>query len=312
PTKPGSADPARVAEALRTHACTSLYGSPALLENLARWGRETGATLPTLRRVITAGAPVRPALLDGLRALLPEDARIHTPSGATEVLPVSSIDSHEILATTRHLSEAGAGTCVGRPMDGLDVVIVRITDEPLATWSDATPLADGQIGEIAVKGPNVTKEYFRQPEATRFGKIADARDGGVWHRMGDVGYFDGEGRLWFCGRMAHRVETGEATLFSIPCETIFNRHPRVRRSALVGVGERGRQRPVIVIELRRGDPGGGREALTAELLALGAADPRTACIRTVLYHPGFPVDIRHNAKIRREELAAWAERRLTK
>ena len=312
PTKPGSADPARIADALRTHTCTSLYGSPALLENLARWGRETGATLPTLRRVITAGAPVRPALLDSLRALLPEDARIHTPYGATEVLPVSSIDSHEILATTRHLSEAGAGTCVGRPMDGLDVAIVRITDEPLATWSDTTPLATGQIGEIVVKGPNVTKEYFRQPEATRLGKIADARDGGIWHRMGDAGYFDGEGRLWFCGRTAHRVETGEATLFTIPCEALFNNHSRVRRSALVGVGGRGRQLPVIVIELQRGDPGNGREGLTAELLALGAADPRTAGIRTVLYHPGFPVDIRHNAKIRREELAAWAERKLAK
>ena len=310
PTKPGTADPARIAATLRAHGCTSLYGSPALLENLARWGQETGETLSTLKRIITAGAPVRPALLDALHNMLPADARIHTPYGATEVLPVSSIDSHEILTTTRLLSEAGAGTCVGRPMDGLDVSIIRITDEPLATWADVTPLHAGQIGEIAVKGPNVTKQYFRRSEATRLAKIADGRDGGIWHRMGDVGYLDDEGRLWFCGRKAHRVETAEGTLFTIPCEAIFNRHPRVRRSALVGVGDSGRQLPVIIIELQRADPGDDREAMTAELLTLGAVDPRTAAIRTVLYHPGFPVDIRHNAKIRREDLAAWAEKML--
>jgi olefin beta-lactone synthetase len=317
PTKPGSADPARIAETVRTHRCTSLYGSPTLLENLARWGRESGATLPTLKRVVTAGAPVRPAVLEDLHAMLPEDARIHTPYGATEALPVSSIESREVLATTRRFSEAGAGTCVGRPLEGLEVAIIRITEDPLATWAQAAPLSAGQIGEIAVKGPNVTKEYFRKSEPTRFAKIADDREGdghdhGVWHRMGDVGHLDDEGRLWFCGRKAHRVETAEGTLFTVPCEAVFNRHPRVRRSALVGVGEPGRQRPVIIIEMQRGDPGNGREALTEELLALGTANPLTASIRTVLYHPRFPVDIRHNAKIRREVLADWAERKLAR
>lgn len=309
PTRPGSADPRMIADTLRTYACTNLYASPALLENLARWGRETHATLPTLRRVITAGAPARPDLLEALHEMLPQDARIHTPYGATEVLPVSSTDSEEILGTTRRLSEAGAGMCVGRPLDGVDVAIIGVTDDPVASWREAALLPSGEIGEIAVRGPNVTKEYFRNGAATRLAKIP-AGDGDVWHRMGDVGHLDDAGRLWFCGRMAHRVETAQGTLFTIPCEAIFNAHTRVRRSALVGVGVRGRQRPVIVIELEAGDGGAGEQRLTAELLALGARHAHTSGISTVLYHPGFPVDIRHNAKIRREDLAVWAARRL--
>lgn len=311
PTRPGSADPRMIADTLRAYGCTNLYASPALLENLARWGRETRATLPTLRRVITAGAPARPDLLEALHEMLPADARIHTPYGATEVLPVSSIDSAEILGVTRRLSEAGAGMCVGRPMDGVEVAIIGITDDPIASWREAVPLGHGQIGEIAVRGPNVTREYFRNPAATRLAKIRGVGGSAdVWHRMGDVGRLDDAGRLWFCGRMAHRVETAQGTLFTIPCEAIFNAHARVRRSALVGVGAPGRQRPVLVVELAAGDRGRDRARLTAELLDLGARHTHTAGIRTVLYHPRFPVDVRHNAKISREDLAVWAAREL--
>ena len=310
PTKPGSSDPRKIVEAIRVNKCTSLYGSPALLENLAAYGQETGTKLPTLRRITTAGAPVRPALLEALHAMLPDDARIHTPYGATEVLPVSSIDSREILATTRRLSESGSGTCVGRPMEGVQIAIIAITDEPLPYLSQAVELGRREIGEIIVKGPVVTKQYFRRPAATKLSKIIDERDNAIWHRMGDVGYLDELGRLWFCGRKAHRVQTAQATLFTIPCEAIFNRHPRVRRSALVGIGEASDQRPVMIIELKSGDGREDRGSLTAELLALGRGSPLTESIQTIVYHPGFPVDIRHNAKISREKLAVWAGRAL--
>ncbi|MEI8191620.1 MAG: peptide synthase, partial [candidate division NC10 bacterium] len=228
----------------------------------------------------------------------------------TEVLPVSSIDSREILATTRRLSESGSGTCVGRPMEGVQIAIIAITDEPLPYLSQAVELGRREIGEIIVKGPVVTKQYFQRPAATRLSKIIDERDNAIWHRMGDVGYLDERGRLWFCGRKAHRVQTAQATLFTIPCEAIFNRHPRVRRSALVGVGAAGDKRPVMIIELKAGGGGHDRGSLTAELLALGRGSPLTESIQTILYHPGFPVDIRHNAKISREKLAVWAERAL--
>ena len=309
PTRPAAADPRKIVHALEAHNCKSMYGSPALLENLARYGAETGKKLPAVKRIITAGAPVRPDLLEAMHRMLPEDARIHTPYGATEVLPVSDIDSKEILSETRRISEAGGGTCVGRPLPGMEVRIIEITEKPLANIQDAVILPQGKIGEITVKGPVATKEYFRNPEATRAAKMQDA-DGGVWHRMGDLGYLDDTGRLWFCGRKAHRVETAGGTIFTIPCEALFNGHPRVRRSALVGVGATGSKRPVIIIELKQGDAGQNKERLTAEILAIAQASYITREIKTVLYHPGFPVDIRHNAKIFREKLTVWAAEQL--
>ena len=123
---------------------------------------------------------------------------------------------------------------------------------------------------------------------------------------------DAEGRLWFCGRKAHRVVTGQGTLFSVPCEAIFNNHPQVRRSALVVVGPPGRQKPVSIVEplstLSRAD----WPNLVSELTALAKANPRTRTITTFLRRRGFPVDARHNAKINREELAVWAARELAR
>jgi acyl-coenzyme A synthetase/AMP-(fatty) acid ligase len=131
--------------------------------------------------------------------------------------------------------------------------------------------------------------------------------------MGDVGYLDGQGRFWFCGRMAHRVVTAEGTLYTIPCEAVFNSHPDVNRSALVGVGPRGAALPVIVLEpLAERWPRGraARQKLIDEARALGATNPLTAGIGEFLLHRSLPVDIRHNAKIFRERLAAWAAKRL--
>jgi acyl-CoA synthetase (AMP-forming)/AMP-acid ligase II len=191
----------------------------------------------------------------------------------------------------------------------MEVRIIEITEKALANLEDALILPLGQIGEIVVKGPVTTKEYFQNPEATRAAKMCDAA-GGVWHRMGDLGYLDDTGRLWFCGRKAHRVETAAGTLFTIPCEALFNRHPRVRRSALVGVGTAGSKRAAIIIELKPGDDGRDKEKLTGEIMAIAQDSEITREIKTVLYHPGFPVDIRHNAKIFREKLTVWAAEKL--
>jgi len=308
PTRPAWVDPTKIAGAIEDQKVTHMFGSPALLDRVGRYGETHGVKLPSLARVISAGAPVPPATLERFAKMLPPGARIHTPYGATEALPVASIDHAEILGETRYESARGGGTCVGRPVNGATVRVIRINDEPIECWSDEWVLPAGQIGEIVVQGPMVTREYCTDPAATRLAKIPDGD--GLWHRMGDVGRFDDQGRLWFCGRNAHRVITESGTLFTVPCEAIFNQHPSVFRSALVGVGVPPRQKPVICIELEKTGLAPDLKQFTVELLELASRHEHTRTIQTVLYHPAFPVDIRHNSKIFREKLAVWAVERL--
>ncbi len=308
PTRPAQADPHRLHDAIARFGVTQLFGSPALMRVLA----EHGQPLPTVRRVTSAGAPVPPDTVAKIRALLPDDAQFWTPYGATECLPVAVIEGRELQAT-RAVTEAGAGTCVGRPVAPNVVRIIAIDDAPIPDWSGVRELPAGQVGEITVAGPTATDSYFNREAATRAAKIREPlADGGsrIVHRMGDVGYFDGEGRLWFCGRKTQRVDSVAGPLFTEQAEPVFNVHPQVRRTALVGVGAAGAQRPVLCVELLADAAVDDFPRIEAELRALGAAHAATAGIDTFLRHPAFPVDIRHNAKIGREKLAVWAGKQL--
>lgn len=305
PTRPAEADPEKIIESIFDHGVTNMFASPALLRRLGEYGEAANQKLPTLRRVISAGAPVSPSALDMFAAMLPETARIFTPYGATEAMPVLCADHVEILSETRKFSEKGYGMCVGRPVGDMEVRIIRITDAAIEIWSDQLMVPDGEIGEITVRGSVVTQRYFERPHDDHLSKIQDGA--ALWHRMGDLGWRDNKGRVWFCGRKSHRVVTENGTLFSVPCEAIFNNHAYVYRSALVGLGDPPRQKPVICIELRNGGRGMDREEVKKELLNMASQNAMTEDIRTVFFHDGFPVDIRHNAKIFRERLRDWAE-----
>jgi acyl-CoA synthetase (AMP-forming)/AMP-acid ligase II len=283
-----------------------MFGSPALLHTLGRYAQAHQTRLPTLRRVISAGAPVSPEVMERILGMM-EEGELHTPYGATESLPVSSISASEVLSETRQRTEAGLGTCVGRPADGVEVRIIRITDQPIDRWDTQLEVPPGRIGEITVGGPMVSWEYHNRPEQTGLAKIRDGDR--VLHRMGDVGYFDNKGRLWYCGRKSHRVETDSGVLFTDPCEAPFNNHPEVFRSALVGVKKGGKTRPIVIVELEKGVKA-DRGRLTAELREIAARHRHTESIETFLFHSGFPVDVRHNAKIGREHLALWAAEQL--
>ncbi len=319
PTKPARVDPERILAHLRDWKITQAFGSPAIWNRIGRHCEATGTQLPsTLRRVLSAGAPVPVHVIERMRrAFSNPEADIHTPYGATESLPVASISGRDIIEQTAPLSKRGSGTCVGRTFTGIEVKIVEITDGPIGSLADVQELPRGEIGEILVRGPSTTREYFQRPEATAAAKIVDEKTSSTsysplpafWHRMGDVGYLDEQGHLWFCGRKAHIVETELARMFTIPCEAIFNNHPRVFRSALVGVGSKPQQRPVIIVEPEAGQfpsTSADQSQFREELLALGRANPLTVSIETVLFHRALPVDIRHNVKIFREKLGPWA------
>ncbi|MGE0790290.1 MAG: fatty acid CoA ligase family protein [Sandaracinaceae bacterium] len=301
PTRPAKADPKKIARAVEDFGVTNMFGSPALLDTLSRYGERTGHRLPSLRRVISAGAPVPTKVLARMRGMLDDRAEIVTPYGATECLPVSSIESREVLDDTAKRTAEGAGTCVGRPVPEAEVQVIAIDDGPIARWSDARVLGPHEVGEIVVKGAQATRRYWDAPEHTAKAKIADGD--AVRHRMGDLGYFDDDGRLWFCGRKSQRVVGASRSWFTGRVEGVFDAHREVRRSALVGV----RGEPVVCVELERG--GGASERLIGELREMAERFEATRGLTRFVVHPGFPVDIRHNAKIRREELGRWVEGR---
>ncbi len=407
PARVAQADPALVVDALERFAVTTMFASPALLRPLAAHltAAEPGRhPLPALRCVVSGGAPVPDTTVAALRRVLDPRARIHVTYGATEVLPITSIEAADLLGPTSRTDTAaepaiavansagsatdsartavdtaraadadtagvagagavadglgpgpgvggtavraaeGDGTCVGRPVPGTRVAILPVTDGPMPPLGPATPLPAGRVGEIAVHGDSVSPRYHRSPDADRLHKVVEDRADApprTWHRTGDLGYLDEDGRLWFCGRATQRVRAEHRDLHTVRCEGVFNAHPLVRRTALVGVSDsdtgtgvghcadsgwgRGRgsgrgahahahahpQRPVVCVETEGDLDPAAWQRLVAELRDLAGAHAPTTGLEEFLHHPGFPVDIRHNAKIGREELARWAERRLT-
>jgi len=307
PAHPGRCDPAAFHRALEESGASFTFGSPAIWRRVVPWMRAGGRRFSHLRRVTIAGAPVPPSLVLELAALLPAGGEVHTPYGATEALPVTDIAGAE-LASLREAIEQGAGSCVGRPVAGIELALVRVTDEPVERWDPSLLVARGEPGEVCVKGPVVTRPYLDDAHANALAKIQDGTE--VWHRMGDVGRLDGDGRLWFLGRKSQRLETEHGVLYPVPLENAFDMTQGVARTALVGVGPRGAELPVLVVE------GAEREHVLLPRLRQRsselAAAPGAPSIDRFLFHPRFPVDARHNAKIRREELKRWAEESLTK
>jgi acyl-CoA synthetase (AMP-forming)/AMP-acid ligase II len=309
-TLPGSVNPKNILEPIRRHNVTHMFGSPALLKRVAAGADRSLERLTSLRRVLSAGAPIAPKILRAFRDLIPEDAEIFTPYGATEALPVTTISHRSILDGTEKMTACGAGVCVGMPFPELFVGIIRITDDPIEQWSRNLLLPPGETGEIVVSGANVSASYDRNPRGNRLAKIPDSQ-GRMYHRMGDLGYRDAEGRLWFCGRKSHRITTAGGMLFPVACEGIFNCHEAVYRTALVGIGSGPFKTPALCVQLERAARSRSRQTVREELLRLGAGHPMTQDIRTILFCRSFPVDVRHNAKIFREKLAVWAERELS-
>ncbi|GAB2706771.1 fatty acid CoA ligase family protein [Nocardia thraciensis] len=312
PSQVGSTDPAHVVDAVNRFGVRTMFASPAVLIPLLRHVEAKAVELPTLQSIYSGGAPVPDWCIAGLRRVLPEQARVYAGYGATEALPMSTVESRELLGGLVERAHRGAGFCVGRPAQDVRARIVAITDDPLPTWSDviareADLVASRGIGELVVSGPNVSTHYFWPESANATGKIAD--DDVVWHRTGDLAWIDEQDRIWFCGRKSQRLVTPDGPLFTVQVEQVFNTIAGVARTALVGVGPRGAQRPVLCVEL---EPGADREAVDTELRSRRSEFDVAAPVTEFLFHPGFPVDIRHNAKIGREKLAVWAGRQSRK
>lgn len=302
PTKPGSCDPKKLVQNIIDQKPTFVAGSPAIWERVADYCTDKGISLPSIKYVVMFGAPVSTRLHRKFKPLLP-NGTTYTPYGATECLPVTNISGDYVLKHTAQLSEEGFGTCIGKAAPGVEIKIIKISDEVIARFDKDLELPNLTVGEIIVKGPTATREYLDLPDKTREAKIYDTHDT-FWHRMGDLGFIDQHGLLWFCGRKSHMVTTANEKLYPIPVEAIFNKHPAVKRSALVGLGTPGQQVPAIVIERKDGHylSGKNRSIFESELMSLAKKYPHTKGIQKIYLSKHFPVDVRHNIKIDRLKL----------
>lgn len=308
PTRPADVDPPRLLDAIDQWEVSQAFGSPALWTTVGRYADKYHRHVSSLKYVFSAGAPVPAHVLESMRRMLPKDACMFTPYGATEALPVASIESRAVLDGLVSRTQQGAGTCVGAKFSGIQWRVIAIDDGPLPTIDKTVSLPLGQIGELMVSGDVVTTEYITRLEQNALHKVHDGQR--IWHRMGDVGYLDQEDRFWFCGRKSHRVRTKNGDLFTEPCEAIANQCASIHRSALVGIGPTGEQTPVIVVEPwpeHRPQDAASSQRLIEQLRALCKKNSLTKYIDHFLIYPQrLPTDIRHNSKIFREQLAPWA------
>jgi acyl-CoA synthetase (AMP-forming)/AMP-acid ligase II len=318
-SKPIKANPAYIFAAIEKYQCTNLFANPALIEVLGQAGTsvEPVLKLASLKRVISAGAPATLPSIETFTQLLKENVPVLTSYGATESLPLTKIASADLLETS-HITDDGGGICVGKPINGVELSIIDITEQPIDSWHSNLALPINTIGEIVVKGDMVSRQYYQRESATRQAKIQDTcvkeksvqSENNVRHRMGDLGYIDEQGLLWMCGRKAHRVETETNVFFSIPCERIFNTHEAVKRTALVKVTICNKPVPLLCVELSdnaKNNKEFDESALFSQLKVIALGHKQTSAISHFLLHDNFPVDIRHNAKIFREKLADWAQ-----
>lgn len=235
---------------------------------------------------------------------------MYTPYGATEALPIASIESRTVLQETAALTRQGAGTCVGSRFSGIRWRVIAVDDNPIDCVDGTREMPTGAIGELMVCGPVVSKQYVTREDQNAIHKVQDGV--AIWHRMGDVGYLDSQDRFWFCGRKTHRVITRTSVLFTETIEAIVNSNPEIYRSALIGTGDRFSQEPMVVIEpWPMNHPGRqlSKTQLTQAVVEQLSKNPLSKEVqRVVVYPKKLPTDIRHNSKIFREKLTDWANK----
>ncbi|MFK7769227.1 MAG: fatty acid CoA ligase family protein [Mariniblastus sp.] len=319
PTRPADVYPPNIIDAVNQFSADHSFGSPALWNTVSNYCEANSVVLPTLKRILSAGAPVPASVLGRVKSIISPDGDAYTPYGATEALPVACNSASVILSETSEKTDNGNGTCVGNRFSGIDWKVIKISDEPILNIEDTQPVSQGEIGELIVRGAVVTDQYVTRTEANADHKISDPSASGsvdpdsspkFWHRMGDVGYLDDQDRFWFCGRKTHRVRTKDGEMYTVPCEAIINTHGQVYRSALVGVGEPGMQEPVLIIEpvpSAWSNDKASQGRLISEVREIAGQHWQTESIKHFLVHKSLPVDIRHNSKIFREKLRVWAK-----
>jgi acyl-coenzyme A synthetase/AMP-(fatty) acid ligase/pimeloyl-ACP methyl ester carboxylesterase len=283
-TSPATLTAKALDEACQATKATMVFASPAALANVLKTASTNLSSLKQVRLVMSAGAPVPIDTLRLMKKLCPE-AEMHTPYGMTEVLPVADLSLQQ-----REAIGEGSGVCVGKAVDGCHVKVVAIE-------GGTTNLPSGECGEVVVSSPWMSLGYNRlwlTQQNARF-----ESDGVIWHRTGDVGHLDGDENLWIEGRVVHMIHASHGSITPVPLEVACEKIAGVKRAAAVGIGDKGAQQLVIVLETDQ-----AKEDIAPAHLAIQVREALADVdVVAIWVTKKLPVDIRHNSKIDRTALA---------
>ena len=298
PRKPAQADPEKLVRAIMDFKISSAFASPVIGKKIANWCLEKNQDLPSLKRIFLAGAPSPPSLIEKLSKVL-INGQVIVPYGSTEALPVAYCKSQEV-KTCRTSIESGEGSLLGKPIPGITIKIFPARNAPYPSNSHELNVLDkNEVGEICVSGAVVTDGYYRMPGATFDAKFDF--EGKVFHRMGDLGYFDQDDNLRFMGRKIECIPTPNGPLETERCEPIVNAYDEIYRSALVGIGLGALREPCLVVEPVN------KSSMRANLEKNIRKDLRKRmpafAVERIFWENSIPVDSRHNAKIHRLALS---------
>ncbi|MGO3147743.1 MAG: alpha/beta fold hydrolase, partial [Leucobacter sp.] len=309
-TKPRTLTAAALADAILAGTCTMVFASPAAYTNVQATAvdlsSEQRAAFARIELVLSAGAPVPLSLLDELSELFP-NAEIRSPYGMTEGLMLTDINRDGVAAAEAQSRDHGV--CVGKPVPRVRIALAPLDDTGRSSDELLTDAAAVDVlGEFVVSAPHLKAGYDRLWDTDASSK-RDSLDSQIWHRTGDIGHIDPEGRVWIEGRVQHVLTTPTGPLGPGGLEAVVNHVPGVYRSAVVGVGPQGIQSVVVVIEpeVRAGMKPGLAPMQLADAIRAAIAEHYPHDIPAVLVSGIFPTDIRHNSKIDRTRLAVWAD-----
>lgn len=292
PSRPAKASGAALLKNIKDHDITFVAGSPAIWTNLLNLCSKQSITLDSVKFLVMFGAPIPYDTHFKFSKIL-NNGSTYTPYGATECLPVSNISGKQILEEFSPEHIIGKGICIGHPLDGVDVKIIKVNLKKL-NMDEIEILDNFEIGEIIISSSTVTSGYFNLTHKTELSKIMGDK---LWHRMGDTGYLDDKGRIWFTGRVAHSFSVGFKEFYPVPMEQFFTSITGVEKAAFVKVSD---HRTCIIIQ-------GANLALEEIKDVIYRNDLQ---VDYILFHPKFPVDVRHNIKIDRKVLSVWAKKSL--
>ena len=288
-------NPKKILHCIKEKNVTLSFGSPTMWNKIADYCIQNKQSFHNLEKIIMAGCAIPHKLLKKIYQykLLSGKEKIFITYGATESLPVTSIEGKEILSYSHEKSNLGHGTCIGKAISNdIDIQIIKISDDSSYEFETREILAPDMHGEIIISGDIVSPAYFNLGKK---GKLFQGEK--IWHRIGDIVYKDKNNYYWISSRKEDIIYHRNEILFTTECENIFNNHPAVYRSALIKIKEK----PTILIEIYKKEKKYWAK-IHKELLEIAQKNSKTKNIKNIQLHKKFPVDIRHNAKIKRDIL----------